>query len=431
MSRRAFTLVEVLLAVFILGIGIISVSALFPVGIVQQRASNDDALGPVVAQHALDVIRGKVVQDDFGTFEEYYTFDFGQSAPTTIRGDWSWKRPAIYFDQQVPGVGLAGPGEDDRGVIDIFGVLCRRGEVVNFASEFGDDPSDQGGLLGGNSPLNRLYGIPANRRKWDPDNNVNTPLWLDLDFDGLQDPNELREPLFLVTQQERYWPSVPSVPQGAVGSGTPSAAARPQFVWDCMFRRFEGRILVAVFVYRVGTTSGAEPRPYRVAKGGTGGPGFPPAPADRPPMPRLGAFVVGAPEAALALSTISAPRASGRDGNLATLADNAIVPDTDPGGPAGFNIAYDAFSWQAPNQLWLDQWNDIHRVVAGRRTNSDGPVTLARPVTTKPSTAVLFSYGPNGLSNVDPGQLELMWYLPIEDANGVAITPVYITVMEL
>ena len=428
MSRRAFTLVEVLLAVFILGIGIISVSALFPAGIVQQRASNDDALGPVVAQHAMGVIRGKVSPDDFGTYEEYATYDFGYPAPTTIVGDWSWKRPAIYFDQQVPGVGLAGPGEDDRGVIDIFGVLCRRGEVVNFASEFGNED----GLLGGNNPRNRLYGIPANRRKWDPDNNVNTPLWLDLDFDGSQDPNELRDPLFLVTQQERYWPSVPSVPQGAAGSGTPSAAARPQFVWDCMFRRFEGRILVAVFVYRVGTTSGAEPGPYRVAQGGTGASGSTGVPADRPPMPRLGAFLAGAPEAALALSTSSVPRASGRDGNLATLADNAIVPGTDPGVPAtGFNIALDLFSWQAPNQLWLDQWNDIHRVVAGRRTNRDGPVTLARPLTTKPSTAVLFSYGPNGLSNVDPAQVELLWYLPIEDANGVAITPVYITVMEL
>jgi len=70
-------------------------------------------------------------------------------------------------------------------------------------------------------------------------------------------------------------------------------------------------------------------------------------------------------------------------------------------------------------------------VVAGRRTIRDGPVTLARPLTTKPSTAVLFSYGPDGLSNVDPAQVELLWYLPIEDANGVAITPVYITVMEL
>jgi prepilin-type N-terminal cleavage/methylation domain-containing protein len=426
MTRRAFTLVEVLLAVFILGIGIISVSALFPAGIVQQRASNDDALGPVVAQHAMGVIRGKVGQDDFGTYEEYNAFDFGLSAPTTIVGDWSWKRPCIYFDQQIPGVGLQnGSGEDDRGVIDIFGVLCRQGVVVNFAAEFGEQ-----GLFGPAS-LNNLFGIPANRRKWDPDNNVNTELWVDLDRDGVEDLGETREPLFLITQQERYWPAAPATPQSST-TVTPSAPPRPQFVWDCMFRRFEGRVLVAVFVYRVGTTSDPGSGLYRVAQGGTGIPGTTGARADVPPMPRLGAFLSGAPDAALPLSAASTPRASGRDGNATTLADNAIVPGTEPNTPStGFNITLDIFAWQAPNQLWLDQWNDIHRVVAGRRTNRDGPVTLARPVTTKPSTAALFSYGPDGLSNPDPGQLQLIWYLPTEDANGVAITPVYVTVMEL
>ncbi|MEY4182220.1 MAG: hypothetical protein RLZZ217_846, partial [Planctomycetota bacterium] len=114
MTRRAFTLVEVLLAVFILGIGIISVSALFPAGIVQQRASNDDALGPVVAQHALGVIRSKVTQDDFGTFEEYGLYDLGGTAPTTIPGDWLWKRPTMYFQNQLTGVGWSdGTIEDD------------------------------------------------------------------------------------------------------------------------------------------------------------------------------------------------------------------------------------------------------------------------------------------------------------------------------
>ena len=37
------------MAIFILGIGIISIAALFPAGIAQQRRSLDDVTGPVVA----------------------------------------------------------------------------------------------------------------------------------------------------------------------------------------------------------------------------------------------------------------------------------------------------------------------------------------------------------------------------------------------
>ena len=51
--RRAFSLIELLLSVFILAIGIISVSALFPAGIAQQQQTADDQLGPVVAEQAL------------------------------------------------------------------------------------------------------------------------------------------------------------------------------------------------------------------------------------------------------------------------------------------------------------------------------------------------------------------------------------------
>jgi Tfp pilus assembly protein PilV len=53
MMRRAFSLIELLLAVFILAIEIISVSALFPAGIAQQQQTTDDQLGPVVAEQAL------------------------------------------------------------------------------------------------------------------------------------------------------------------------------------------------------------------------------------------------------------------------------------------------------------------------------------------------------------------------------------------
>ena len=437
MSRRAFTLVEVLLAVFILGIGIISVSALFPAGIVQQRASNDDALGPVVAQHAMGVIRSKVGQDDFGTFEEYGLYDLDGTVPTTIPGDWLWKRPTMYFQPQLTGVGWTdGNVEDDTGVIDVFGTLLLNAELgagpsnnLNLArvgSEFSTD--------GLGNPANRVYGIPANRRKWDPDLDTSTPLAIFADFDGdsIEDGGELlaRQPAAIITQVERWWPAMP--PSRLLTGGDPAGEAnaqarrRPQFVWDCMFRRFEGRILVAVFVYRVGT-AGVEAGPYRVAQAPTIS-GL----ANYPSMPRLGAFVTNPPAGSTVLSAASTPRASGVDGTVGTRADNAAIPGTNPGTPAsGFNVTNDLFAWQAPNQIWLDQWNDIHRVVGGRRTSADGPVTLARPISAKLPSAVYFGVGQDGLPRPDPGTLPVIWYLPTEDANGVSITPVYVTVMEL
>ena len=56
-KRRAFSLIEVLIAIFILAIGIISISALFPAGIAQQRRTVDDTIGPIVAENALTVLR--------------------------------------------------------------------------------------------------------------------------------------------------------------------------------------------------------------------------------------------------------------------------------------------------------------------------------------------------------------------------------------
>ena len=108
-TRRGFSLIEVLLAIFILGIGIISIGAIFPAGIVQQRQSLDDALGPVVADNALASLRAKLSQNDFGFAEDFEGFPLGlldlasfegtygeldSAAPRTL-GDWGWRRPGL------------------------------------------------------------------------------------------------------------------------------------------------------------------------------------------------------------------------------------------------------------------------------------------------------------------------------------------------
>jgi len=107
-QRFGFSLVEVLLAIFILGIGVISIVSLFPAGIAMQRQSVDDIIGPTVAQNAIATIRNRVRPEDFGTPEE-----FGNPS-NTIHGDFGWSRPAFYTSD------LGTTTWDDRGTTNLF-----------------------------------------------------------------------------------------------------------------------------------------------------------------------------------------------------------------------------------------------------------------------------------------------------------------------
>ena len=109
------------------------------------------------------------------------------------------------------------------------------------------------------------------------------------------------------------------------------------------------------------------------------------------------------------------------------------------GAGTGFNPSDQAQSWQAPGQWLLDQNGNIHRVLSGRRTQSDGPVELVRPVPAMADLPVFF------LDGADPTRDKVvtnLWYMPIEvkldtDGDGapdefpVTLTPVYATVREL
>jgi prepilin-type N-terminal cleavage/methylation domain-containing protein len=118
-AARGFSLVEMLLAVFILGIGVISIAALFPAGIALQRQATDDTLGPIIAKNAFATIRSKLSQDDFGGFNDFGlapVYQSGVGPAGTIRpvggadipqlgGDWGWMRPAFYTNNNSAAVG--------------------------------------------------------------------------------------------------------------------------------------------------------------------------------------------------------------------------------------------------------------------------------------------------------------------------------------
>jgi prepilin-type N-terminal cleavage/methylation domain-containing protein len=392
--KRAFSLIEVLMAILILGIGVISIAALFPAGIAQQRQSTDDVLGPVVAENALAVLRSRLRSTDFGAFDDY-----GVVAPRpTIPGDWTWVRPSFLIkdDPDTDDV-------DERGAIDIFSYDWtvthggQSGMPTEPATEFAPPTwtPGTGYADANNSSFPPLYGVP-----WSKTTYGNAP------------------PRILITRRERFYP----MPGPALSLNDPPA--RPQYVWDVMFRRFQGRMIVAIFVYRV-RTSGGEPTEYSAVPN--------PSNTALSPLPiTIDLFDTNAGNEPW--------RGSGWKAN-----NDPAIPFTEPGDD--FEIDNDAHAWQLPGQWIMDQNNTIHRVLAGRQNEqNDGPVELVRPVSQlrrnpDPINAPLFNVGVfyfpaiSGSTTIEDNVTDI-WYLPsrAEDPETEVeyrLTPVYVTVKEL
>ena len=496
--RRGFTLVELILAIFILGIGMISVAALFPAGIAQQQASEDEVYGPIVAKHAFDLIRSRVTQEDFGTYEEFTpsgasevardplplerqsantASDTGVSKPTTISGDWTWKRPGLVLKDDPGTADL-----DEQGMVDVFSLLYtrRRASRSNASSAFqtGDLLTElPNGVEYVSSSRDAVYGIPYSRSKYDEQRDVTKvnygwrigtlvagrPPAVDNAADAR---NAVQEPAVFFTQRERYWP----MPSNGVG-----AVDAPSYVWDCMFRRIGGRVQAAVFVYRVGNLNGlrggnaATGTPYTVAKvTSTLDPDFGAALAPRPAIPQRATSRSGSVQNLRRADGASGGTPWGAGGLDARVGftrdaslygpgrDDASVPGTEPlpaaqstDDPAVIAFGY-SDGWQAPGQWFIDMFGNVHRVLNGRRTRADGPVTLARPVPRQPysdSLVDLASRDPSFPRNFPTAEggliaaplsgndairgIEDIWFVPLQDANGNDLTPVFAAVEDL
>ncbi|MHC5023841.1 MAG: type IV pilus modification PilV family protein [Planctomycetota bacterium] len=420
-ARKGFSLIEVLLAVFILGIGIISIAALFPAGIAQQQQSYDDIMGPLVAQNAMSILRSKLQPEDFGSFQDPIFNDNGNglldSPRPTLAGDWPWLRPSLVFED------LPATFVDEAGAIDIFSNIFEYNSSLDSATEFPDGYED----LDGDGPTPQpLFGIPY----------VLPPL-----------SNE--QPLILVTRNERYYPMPGS--DELFADDTPVPTYRPQFYWDCMFRRFQGRIQVAVFVYRIagpgGTTSRVSLPDGRAVPYAT-----PPNPAnsERPLLPlRLPLTSSGNLLDDDYINVLDSPD----DGWDANGPDNDGTNPSIVLGTANGNN-YDPFdltqSWQEPRQRIVDQNGNLHRVLSRYHDDNEFggamQVELVRSVPAiRPILPPYFVLQPSnagfdGIENI----VTDIWYLPRYlklDTNGdgqitgldqdFTLTPVFVSISEL
>jgi type II secretory pathway pseudopilin PulG len=392
--HRAFSLIEVLLAIFILGVGIISIAALFPAGIAQQRQSIDDILGPLVANNALAILRGKIRPEDFGAFEDYTPAGspYLRSPRPTVIGDWPWMRPGFLFGDDTTTLAV-----NETGAIDIFsGSNSFTGlGAVAYATEF---PGMSGYQTTNPSVVSvpPLHGIPFNRQIYGA------------------------APRFVFTREERYYPQVSRsfVPTNAGAAGP--EVPKPQYVWDCMFRRFQGKILVAIFVYRVNAPGGGSTL-YSVAP--SQGNNFPPVPI----------WLDLTQNATQQFSAGGLWKVGGLDGLLATPPnardDNDLVYGNDVG--TALDVADPRQAWEEPRQWILDQNNNIYRVLGVSRPDDNVAnkveVQMTRPLSFMPNVPVMWFPDVNDHFKV----VSDIWYLPLVDGNGMSLTPVYVTVKEL
>lgn len=397
-ARRAFSLAEILLAIFILGIGVIAVGAVFPAAIFQQRISTDDTMGPVVAEMAFNLIDSRLDSADFGSVEAFNLPFVPGILESRLSGDWNWMRPSLLLtdDPSTP--------IDEEGAIDIFSFhrtwLWGGGTTpVTSADEFPNGYLDDG---------NPFFGVPFNPNRYD-----------------LVGGNALPEPRVLITRRERLYPMSFPVNPGDALTTDPS---RAQYAWDCAFRRFQGRILVAIFVYRVAPL-GSTTIEYRS-----------PAAFSQPAIPYTVSLVEDEQTGASPpLYASNGPWSTRGPDDILGTNDDAIVQGLGAAQP--YNANDPKHAWMEPRQWLLDQNNNIHRVL-GRTQSFVGPiqVRLAAPPPALPDLAPYYMPLPAGVPLNEVGLtavVQRLWYVPREvDVNGdgaadFALTPVYAAVKEL
>ena len=502
-SNRAFSLVELIIAIFILGIGMISIASLFPAGIKQQAIAEDDVYGPLVARHAMELLRTRLKQEDFGSFEDFSgktgflsisvrdpiplnapsIVYVGASLPVppTISKDWIWKRPGfITVDDSTT------RDRDESGMYDIFSYFKSRQSIAGgrmsvpkiIPTQF-TAPTLLTDVSIPSTLNNRLFGIPYNRQIFDEQLNVSVPnyAWtfapamttssppapiIPGSGNALSQGNALKEPAVFITQRERYWP----LPANSVGV-TPT----PKYVWDCMFRKFNGRILVGMFIYRVLPANGLRGGNYADNGGQPMGTPYvtakvtptiddtdtriPATIANYPPIPQW--VSSRSPMTNLSLTQGDGANnnwgAGGLDAQVGTTInqsnyspnrDDCGVPGTGPT-TAETALTYSE-TWQQPGQWLIDQYNNVHHVVEGRRLHTDGPVILAKPVPRQPYSLALFDVNNRKttsgtavsalLASPDSGGdalkgIQDIWFVPPYDANGNQMIPVFACVEEL
>lgn len=439
-ARRAFSLIEVLMSIFILGIGVIAIASLLPAGIKQQQNSKNDAYGPVVADSALATLRSHFSASDFGGDDQISDQDaqnrstvlnFFQYLPT---GDFEWTRPSWWYGDASDNASPLIPPVLRRGAVHPFvgplglpshDTFWTEGAADGFGRNFTGFPV--GGVLGSVNMLGNPDVFPRFQQSSPFNGFPPGVVGLFPDQANQFDPSIEIDLHYFLSREERSWPQ---------GSDS------PEYYWDCAFQRTNGTIQVAIFVYRSTEPDGQRliDRPTDILS--TGG----------------NTTLDGSPQRPHAVH-LQQPWIPGQ--RVLRVEDNEPSPfDT-----TGAGDSYLDRQWQAGGQWILDEHGNVHRVLRGRNTASELQIELFEPVPAIPRSApyappywdddpdyvllgdpsdpdrpLLPNLPPELIGPNDPSNEELrywyhtidrIWFVPVTDRSGRRIEPVYVTVREL
>ena len=435
--RRGFSLIEVLMSIFILGIGVIAIASLLPAGIKQQQNAKNDAYGPVVADSALATLRSRLSPSDFGGDDQLRdpsasdqfrasVLNFFQYLPT---GDFEWTRPSWWYGEASGNPSPLIPSSLRRGAVHPFIGPIGLPSFDTFWIEGATDGFGRNftGVTGGIVPVNLLANPAVFPRGEEAspftgtspgifDYNVNT-----------QDPAINIDLHCFLSREDRSWP------QDSVA---------PEYYWDCAFQRSNGTVQVAIFVYRATAPNGGRlvDRPTDILSAGGSN------------------AVTGSPQRPHAVH-LDQPWIPGQ--RVIQIASDTPSPfDT-----TGSGDAYLDRQWQAGGQWILDEHGTVHRVIRGRNTANELVIELYEPVPavrrTAPYSPPFWSDDPNYPRLGDPADpnrpplptvppesigpfnpsdeqlrywyhtVDRIWFVPVTDRSGRRIEPVYVTVREL
>ncbi|MCA9296344.1 MAG: hypothetical protein KC983_07495, partial [Phycisphaerales bacterium] len=361
-----------------------------------------------------------VQPDDFGSFADPVVTlsqvpnNVGADAThipfdTRLLSDFPWLRPGMIHDQ-------GDSFNPINGAIDIFSSRFVRnaqgiGDPVDgslsYSSEFPGGLDTNGSL--------RLTGIPYNPARAQREN-------------GTRDVPLER----IITQQERFYPQ-----QSSAGAGGTSSFNKPQYTWDCMFRRHSGRVQVAIFVYRIVPPPGLEQwvyfSPWRRTTG--------PYDANEPFLPERLNLVAPPARADLPMeSQWSAVKPFSTE-PISPFYVRGIDNGTD------WDPDNEFHSWAAAGQWLVTQNNEVLNVVSNSPGEGSDPyqVELRRGPVPLPGISsnyyVPASAGPSPQNGfLYDGTVTHLWYIPrkvefeidgVDQPFTVTLEPVFATVREL